>query len=135
MEVDTANTTLPFKKLTDEECAQYCAEGHYFRCRTQGHMAHNCPKNSNSTYQNSANAQTNEAASTTRSSTPSSTTSLTPSTTATVATITTTPATPSGLKLTLAQQIHMLKDKMSEDKHGTYLDAHNMGQYFCNARY
>jgi hypothetical protein len=48
MNVDTANTTLPLKKLTDEERAQYRAEGRCFRCRTQGHMAHNCPKNTNS---------------------------------------------------------------------------------------
>jgi hypothetical protein len=47
MEVDATNTTLPFKQLTDEERAQYCAEGRCFRCRVQGHMARNCPKNSN----------------------------------------------------------------------------------------
>jgi hypothetical protein len=34
MEVDATNTTLPFKKLTDEERAQYRAEGHCFQCRT-----------------------------------------------------------------------------------------------------
>jgi hypothetical protein len=55
MEVDAANGTLPFKKLTDEERAQYCAEGCCFRCRTQGHMAHNCPKNTTLNHQNSAN--------------------------------------------------------------------------------
>jgi hypothetical protein len=39
MDVDAANASLPFKKLTDEERAQYWAEGRCFRCRTQGHMA------------------------------------------------------------------------------------------------
>jgi hypothetical protein len=55
MEVDAANGTLLFKKLTDEECAQYHAEGRCFRCRTQGHMACNCPKNANLNHQNSMN--------------------------------------------------------------------------------
>jgi hypothetical protein len=55
MEVDAANTTFPFKRLTDEEQAQYCAEGHCFRCRIQGHMARNCPKNLNLTCQNRGN--------------------------------------------------------------------------------
>jgi hypothetical protein len=44
MDVDSANITVPFRKLTDEEHAKYCAEGRCFRCRIQGHMARNCPR-------------------------------------------------------------------------------------------
>jgi hypothetical protein len=55
MDVDATNITVPFKKLTNEEQAQYRAEGRCFRCRTQGHMACNCPKNTNS--QNVPNRQ------------------------------------------------------------------------------
>jgi hypothetical protein len=53
MDVDSTNITIPFRKLTDEERAKFRAEGRCFRCRTQGHMARNCPKNSSS--QNNAN--------------------------------------------------------------------------------
>jgi hypothetical protein len=73
MEVDTANGTLPFKKLTDEERAQYRAEGRCFRCQTQGHMARNCPKNANPNRQNSVNVRTNNTVITPSSSTPSPT--------------------------------------------------------------
>jgi hypothetical protein len=135
MEVDATNTTLPFKKLTDEECAQYRAKGHCFRCRTQGHMAHNCPKNANPNCQNSANVQTNDAAATPTSLTPSPTPSTTTIATTTIATVTATPAVPPGPKLTIAQQIRALKEKMTEEEHGTYLNAWDMGQDFCNAGY
>jgi hypothetical protein len=60
MEVDAANGTLPFKKHTDEEHAQCRAKGRCFRCRSQGHMARNCPKNANPNRQNSASVQTND---------------------------------------------------------------------------
>ena len=43
MDVDTATTQ--FTKLTPEERAQLAKEGCCFRCRLQGHMARNCPKN------------------------------------------------------------------------------------------
>jgi hypothetical protein len=130
MEVDAANRTLPFKKLTDKEHTQYRAEGHCFRCRTQGHMACNCPKNANPNCQNSVNVWMNDAATTP----PSSTPSPTPSTT-TIATVTATPAAPPGPKLTIAQQIRMLEEKMTEEERGTYLDARDMGQDFCDAGY
>jgi hypothetical protein len=42
---------------------------------------------------------------------------------------------PPGPKLTIAQQIHTLKDKMTEDECGAYLDACDIGQDFCNAGY
>jgi hypothetical protein len=96
MEVDATNTMLPFKKLTDEECAQYHAKGCCFRCRTQGHMACNCPKNANLDCQNSVNIQTN---------------------------VTATLSVPPSPKLTLTQQIHMLEDEMTEEEHSAYLDA------------
>ena len=46
MDVD-ATTTTNFKKLTPEERTQLAKEGRCFRCRLQGHVAHNCPKNTN----------------------------------------------------------------------------------------
>ena len=39
MDVDNATTTLPFQKLTDDERAQYRAEGRCFQCRLKGHLA------------------------------------------------------------------------------------------------
>ena len=47
MDVDNATTTLPFQKLTDDERAQYRAEGRCFQCRLKGHLARDCPKNAN----------------------------------------------------------------------------------------
>ena len=46
MDVD-ATTTTNFKKLTPEERTQLAKEGRCFRCRLQGHVARNCPKNTN----------------------------------------------------------------------------------------
>jgi hypothetical protein len=135
MEVDATNTTLPFKKLTDEERALYHAKGRCFRCRTQGHMACNCPNNANPNHQNSANVQMNVIAATPTSLTPSPTPSTATVATATIATVTTTPAAPPSPKLTITQQIHVLKDKMTEEERGTYLDAQDMGQEFCDAGY
>ena len=43
MEVD-ATTSVPFRKLTEEERKQYMKEGRCFRCRQQGHMVRECPK-------------------------------------------------------------------------------------------
>jgi hypothetical protein len=128
MEVDAANGILPFKKLTDEECTQYRAEGRCFRCRTQGHMACNCPKNANPNRQNSANVRTNDATTTPTSSTPSP-----PPSAATIATVT--PSVPPSLKLSIAQQICALEEKMTEEERGAYLDTWDMGQDFCNAGY
>jgi hypothetical protein len=39
MDVDSTNISVPFRKLTDEEHAKYCAEGQCFCCHIQGHMA------------------------------------------------------------------------------------------------
>jgi hypothetical protein len=124
MDVDAANITTPFKKLTDEERAQYRAEGRCFRCRTQGHMARNCPKNANAQNvlgQRNANAReasvappANPATSTTS----SSTSSVPP---------------PPPPKLSYAQQIRALEAKMSDEERSLYLDARDMGEDFCSA--
>jgi hypothetical protein len=123
MDVDSANISVPFCKLTNKEHTKYHAEGRCFCCRTQGHMAHNCPKNSNSTNLNCSN--TNACKST--------------MTTATIASIA--PVTPASVlppvppKLSLAQQIRALEEKMMDEEHGNYLNACNMGEDFCSAGY
>ena len=48
MDVDATSMTN-FKKLTPEERTQLAKEGRCFRCRLQGHVARNCPKNINNT--------------------------------------------------------------------------------------
>ena len=47
MEVDNATGQTNFKKLTPEEQAQLAKEGRCFQCHLQGHMAHDCLKNTN----------------------------------------------------------------------------------------
>ena len=54
MEVDSATGQTNFKKLTPEERAQLAKEGHCFRCQLQGHMARDCPKNSNRNFNTNA---------------------------------------------------------------------------------
>ena len=103
MDVD-ATTTTNFKKLTPEERTQLAKEGRCFQCRLQGHVARNCPKNTNN---NQAKAR--------------ETTSDKPADT------TTTP------KLTKAQQIHGLEESMAEEERAEYLDAQDMGQDFWSA--
>jgi hypothetical protein len=125
MDVDSANITVPFCKLTDEECTKYHAKGRCFCCRIQGHMARNCPKNADSTVLNRSNSNTRE----------STTTPPVP----VVATTTMTPATsappPVPLKQSLTQQIRTLEEKMTEEECGNYLNARNMGEDFCSAGY
>ena len=105
MDVDaTTTTTTNFKKLTPEERTQLAKEGRCFRCRLQGHVAHNCPKNTN-------NNQTKIRETTTDK--PDNTT--------------TTP------KLTKAQQIRALEESMAEEERAEYLDARDMGQDFWSA--
>jgi hypothetical protein len=77
----------------------------------------------------------NNTAATPTSSNPSPTPSTATIATATVTTVTTTPVAPPGPKLTIAQQIRTLKEKMTEEEHSMYLDAWDMGQDFCNAGY
>jgi hypothetical protein len=122
MDVDSTNISVPFRKLTDEERAKYCAEGRCFRCRTQGHMARNCPKNN---VPNRSNSNARES------------TTVPPI--PTVATTTATPAIsappPVPPKTSLAQQIRALEEKMTKEEHGNYLDARDMGEDFCSAGY
>ena len=81
MEVDNITGQNNFKKLTPEEQAQLAKEGRCFRCRLQGHMARDCPKNTNRNTSSSARENTTE----TKNTSPPSTnnTSTTTSTTTT----------------------------------------------------
>ena len=113
MEVDSATGTNNFKKLTPEERAQLAKEGRCFRCRLQGHMARDCPKNMNRNLNSNAREITNE------------TKIPDPSTTS----VPKTPAT----KLTRAQQIRALEEAMEDEERATYLDARDMGSDFWSA--
>ena len=113
MEVDSATGTNNFKKLTPEERAQLAKEGRCFRCRLQGHMARDCPKNANRKPNSNVREATTE---TPDSPTTSTTTSKTP-----VA------------KLTRAQQIRALEEAMEDEERATYLDARDMGSDFWSA--
>ena len=124
MEVD--GTTIPFQKLTDEECIQYRKEGRCFRCRQQGHMASRCPKNANRNNVNLTNTSTCETTTT-------DATTTTTTTAPTVATTTSSPLPPPGPKLTHAQRIWAIEEEMDKDEHSAYLDTHDMGEDFCNA--
>ena len=103
MDVD-ATTATNFKKLTPEERTQLAKEGQCFRCRLQGHMARNCPKNTNSTQTKVRETTTDKPVDTT-----------------------TTP------KLTKAQQIRALEESMAEEERAEYLDARDMGEDFWSA--
>ena len=102
MDVDSTTTTN-FKKLTPEECTQLAKEGRCFRCRLQGHMARNCPKNTNNNQVKTQETTTDKP------------------------TDTTTP------KFTKAQQIHALEESMAEEERAEYLDTRDMGQDFWSA--
>ena len=116
MEVDNVTGQTNFKKLTPEERAQLAKEGRCFRCRLQGHMARDCPKNTNQNTSSGARETTTENK---KASTPA--TNNTP-------TITTPPT-----KLTQAQQIRALEEAMEDEEHVTYLDARDMGSDFWSA--
>ena len=103
MDVD-ATTTTNFKKLTPEEHTQLAKEGRCFRCRLQGHVACNCPKNTN-TQTKVRETTTNKPVNTT-----------------------------TAPKLTKAQQIRVLEESMAEEERVEYLDARDMGQDFWSAR-
>ena len=113
MEVDSATGTNNFKKLTPEERAQLAKEGRCFRCRLQGHMARDCPKNMNRNLNSNAREITNETK------TPDPSTTSVPKTSAT--------------KLTRAQQIRALEEAMEDEERATYLDARDMGSDFWSA--
>jgi hypothetical protein len=124
MDVDAANITTLFKKLTNEERALYRAEGRCFRCRTQGHMARNCPKNANA--QNIPNRQNTNAREASTSST------ITPAIAPTSSPSSNVPPPPPP-KLSYAQQIQAIEAKMSDEERVLYLDARDMGKDFCSA--
>ena len=111
MEVDNVTGQTNFKKLTPEERAQLAKEGRCFRCRLQGHMARDCPKNSNRNF----NARETTTENKTNDSPPKTTT---------------TPTTP---KLTKAQQIRALEESMEDEERANYLDARDMGTDFWSA--
>ena len=107
MEVDSATGTNNFKKLTPEERAQLTKEGRCFRCRLQGHMARDCPKNANQKPNSNARETTTE---------------------------TKVPDPPTSTnKLTRAQQIRALEEAMEDEERATYLDARDMGSDFWSA--
>ena len=116
MEVDNATGQTNFKKLTPEERTQLAKEGHCFRCRLQGHMARDCPKNSN------RNLNTNARETTIN----DKNTELLPKTPTTTSTTTST-------KLTRAQQIRALEEAMEDEERAVYLDARDMGSDFWSA--
>ena len=115
MEVDSATGQTNFKKLTPEERAQLTKEGRCFRCRLQGHMARDCPKNSNRNFNSNARETTTENKATDSSKTPPTTNSI------------------NSVKLTRAQQIRALEEAMEDEERATYLDARDMGADFWSA--
>ena len=112
MEVDSATGQTNFKKLTPEERAQLTKEGRCFRCRLQGHMARDCPKNSNRNFNSNARETTTENKTTDSSKTPPTT---------------------NPTKLTRAQQIRALEEAMEDEERATYLDSRDMGADFWSA--
>jgi hypothetical protein len=110
-----------FKKLTEEEQVKYMAEGRCFRCRQQGHMARQCPHNTNP-QPNSPNSPRTPTACATEDK-PAISKPDTP--------ITTLPTPPQGH--TILQQIADLEGQMTEEEHGNYLDARDMNKGFCDA--
>ena len=115
MEVDSAVGQTNFKKLTPEERVQLTKEGRCFRCRLQGHMAHDCPKNTNQN-SNARETTTESKSASPPPAKPPTTTNATPPT-----------------KLTHAQQIRALEEAMEDEERATYLDARDMGSDFWSA--
>ena len=112
MDVD-ATTTTKFQKLTPEERNQLAKEGRCFRCRLQGHLARNCPKNM---------------------APPAKARETTPSPDKTTPTPDSAPAPPpKDNKLTRAQKIRALEAEMEEEEHAQYMDNRDMGEDFWSA--
>ena len=114
MDVDTTTITTQFKRLTPEERAQLAKEGRCFRCRLQGHMARDCPKNA------SAQAKARETSTTTPDNTAAPPAESSPNP-------------PPTKKLTCAQQIRALEAEMEEEERAQYMDNRNMGEDFWSA--
>ena len=115
MEVDNVMGQTNFKKLTPEEQAQLAKEGRCFRCRLQGHMARDCPKNANRNY----NSNMRETVTENKNPSSSPTTNV--------------PNSSPTMKLTRAQQIRAIEEAMEDEEHATYLDARDMGLDFWSA--
>ena len=116
MEVDNATGQTNFKKLTPEERTQLAKEGRCFRCRLQGHMARDCPKNANRNVNSNVRKTTTENKNDSKPSTNNNMNVTTSST-----------------KLTRAQQIRALEEAMEDEERATYLDARDMGSDFWSA--
>ena len=112
MEVDNVTGQSNFKKLTPEERAQLTKEGRCFCCRLQGHMAHDCPKNTNQ----NVNSSVHESSTETKTPDNPAPTNKPPTT-----------------KLTRAQQICALEEAMEDEERATYLDSRDMGVDFWSA--
>jgi hypothetical protein len=112
------------RNLPTKNRAQYRAEGRCFRCRTQGHMACNCPKNANAqNVLNRQNVNVREA---------SAVPATNPATPPTSSSTSSVPPPPPP-KLSYAQQIRALEAKMSDEEQLLYLNARDMGEDFCSA--
>ena len=127
MDVDATLTSVipgtPFQKLTDKEWKKLSTEGHCFQYCQQGHMARQCPRNLTPTpLKHIFTAHTIDANTTdtppaiSKPNSPTSTTTSLPQT------------------CTLAQQIADLQAQMTEQELGDYLDAHNLGEDFYDAK-
>ena len=116
MEVDNATGQTNFKKLTPEEQTQLAKEGRCFQCQLQGHMAHDCLKNTNRNPNSNAHETTIENKNSNAPSKPPPTNTTPPTT------------------LTKAQQIRALEEAMDDEEHATYLDSRDMGVDFWSAR-
>ncbi len=118
--------TIPFKKLTPEERKQYMAEGHCFRCRLQGHMARECPKN---TQRGTGNTSTAHAAIIPNTTNPTPPMPAIPSTAATATT--TTP--PPHIQKSIEEHFANLISECDDSKKADLLDRFALGQGFQDA--
>ena len=114
MEVDSTTGQTNFKKLTPEEWTQLAKEGRCFWCWLQGHMAHDCPKNTNRNVNSNAREITTDGKN--------------PETSPKIAS--TNPTSP---KLTKVQQICAIEESMEDEERASYLDFRDMGSDFWSA--
>jgi len=128
MDVDATSMapTIPFKKLTPEERKQYMAEGRCFRCRLQGHMAQECPKN---TQRGTGNTSAACAATTPNTTNPTPPTPAIPST---AATATTTAPLPH-IQKSLEEHFTNLMSECNDSKKADLFDRFALGQGFQDA--
>ncbi len=128
MDVDTTSMapTIPFKKLMPEERKQYMAEGHCFRCCLQGHMARECPKN---TQRGTGNTSAARAAITPSTTNPMPPVPAIPSTTATA----TTTAPLLHIQKLLEECFADLMSECNDSKKADLFDRFALGQGFQDA--